>query len=703
MLYQPSGTALDPAFSATPIDTGLDTGAGGSHDVVVQPNDKVLVLGDALVRDSGYYGYMEAVSVKRYNVNGTTDNTFGTDGQVTIPIIGRDGEGDSPSNLLLEPNGDIVVAGSAWVPTAPNGGPGYGGPGQGYFAAVCLNPDGLPMTSFEGTGTATALPGGWADAAAIQPDGRIVLGGEYNGQPALVRLNADGTVDTTYGAAGVATIDMGSGGYGAVEGLAVQPNGEIVAALSTSGRSFDVALVEANGVLDPSFGGSGLVSTSISSSDGFQLDSCYDVAVEANGEIVVGGMAVNGYRSEFALVAYTAEGDVNSTWGQSGAVFTDVGGGGYVTNRRSRANGEYPRRRLEHWRRRHGAHLPSPPMSAARSPSKSPASASGTAAEAITSGRTKTTGCVTPRLSTGISWSSPDQPARHLRQLARRHVLSNDRNRRAEFHALRRCVCRQRRHHGGHGGRRHHRDRQFDLWRRQPDAERRRHAGVVRRQQFFGRGGHRRRRWCWWATMARPAPLDRARSPTTACSLQSYRQPGRRQRDFRRRVRDMDASGSTLTLDAANSYEGDTGVYSGTLAVGNSQAIPTGPNAGIVALFDESTVDLMGQSITLNGLAGFGTVTSSVPGNVTLTVGADDRSSDFCGTLQDGAGTLALVKIGIGDFSLEGTNTYSGTTTIGAGALCVGNGAAAAPLARARSQTTARSTSSAATASSLTT
>ena len=133
----------------------------------------------------------------------------------------------------------------------------------------------------------------------------------------------------------------------------------------------------------------------------------------------------------------------------------------------------------------------------------------------------------------------------------------------------------------------------------------------------------------------------------------------------------------TATLDGANSYAGDTSIYYGTLAVGNSDAIPYGPGHGGVGVGSTSTLDLMGHSITVNGLGGSGTVTSGVAGDITLTVGADDQWSTFDGQIEDGAGSVALTKIGAGTLTLGGLNTYSGVTTISAGTLCVGDGAPA--------------------------
>ena len=56
-----------------------------------------------------------------------------------------------------------------------------------------------------------------------------------------------------------------------------------------------------------------------------------------------------------------------------------------------------------------------------------------------------------------------------------------------------------------------------------------------------------------------------------------------------------------------------------------------------------------------------------------MTTGGDNTSTLFAGTIS-GSGGGALVKIGSGIFTIAGTNTYSGGTTISAGTLQIGNG-----------------------------
>ena len=136
----------------------------------------------------------------------------------------------------------------------------------------------------------------------------------------------------------------------------------------------------------------------------------------------------------------------------------------------------------------------------------------------------------------------------------------------------------------------------------------------------------------------------------------------------------LDAGSGTLTLSAANSFHGFTMFYYGTVCIGNVGAIPSGTGYADVGL--NGVLDLNGYSISLNGINGSGTITNSAAESCTLTVGVNGESSDFGGVIEDGSGGVALTKVGAGTFELLGDNTYSGVTTVSAGQLQVGSGAA---------------------------
>jgi autotransporter-associated beta strand protein len=88
------------------------------------------------------------------------------------------------------------------------------------------------------------------------------------------------------------------------------------------------------------------------------------------------------------------------------------------------------------------------------------------------------------------------------------------------------------------------------------------------------------------------------------------------------------------------------------------------------------TLDLYGVNQTVGDLSGSGAVTNtySLSNTATLTVGSDNTSQTFSGTLQDGAGVLALAMTGSsGSLTLTGTNAYSGGTYVYGGTLIATN------------------------------
>ena len=114
---------------------------------------------------------------------------------------------------------------------------------------------------------------------------------------------------------------------------------------------------------------------------------------------------------------------------------------------------------------------------------------------------------------------------------------------------------------------------------------------------------------------------------------------------------------------------------------GAGEVIPNGAGTGNTVINGDASLDaildLNGQSETLNGLSSAGTLTHAFVQNAlasttsTLTVGDNDQTATYGGTLRNNGGALALTKRGAGTQTLTGANNYTGPTNVNAGSLLI--------------------------------
>ena len=159
-------------------------------------------------------------------------------------------------------------------------------------------------------------------AIAIQPDGEIVVAGRGNADGdddfAVVRYTTAGALDTTFSTDGHLTTDIGSSTEDTAYAVAIDADGKIIAA-GTSGDDFAVVRYTTAGALDTTFSTDGKLTTDIASSS---KDAAHEVFVQTDGKIVVAGVSDD----KFAVVRYTAGGDLDTSFGSDGKMVFDVGG-----------------------------------------------------------------------------------------------------------------------------------------------------------------------------------------------------------------------------------------------------------------------------------------------------------------------------------------------------------------------------------------
>jgi uncharacterized delta-60 repeat protein len=259
-----------------------------------------------------------------FGVAGHLDGNFGSGGKVMTNFTRG---WDAASSLALQPDGKIVVAGSA-------------GDANPRFALARYLRDGTLDASFHGDGRVTTDLTKGSDGAAdvaIQLDGQIVVAG-VAGDPegsdtkfALLRYNPDGTLDANFGKGGQVLTDF-TAGFDVAAGLEIQTDGKIVAAgaateLGEEGQppqtsGFAVARYNPDGTLDSSFGEGGKVITEFSAG----LDQASDLALQVDGKIVAAGVAgAGGQGGVFAVARYNSDGGLDTSFSADGKRTTNFG------------------------------------------------------------------------------------------------------------------------------------------------------------------------------------------------------------------------------------------------------------------------------------------------------------------------------------------------------------------------------------------
>ena len=286
-------------------DGSLDTsfGSGGVVETQIGPFGSAAASVFALQSD-GKILLAGSSAMARYNTTGQLDGTFGSGGIAAIAAA-------SPTAMALQPDGKILIAAGGALPaslTAPVVGlASPAGVISRYSTSGNIDTtfgiSGQTASVAAASAIVVQIAAGCVSTCKILVAGTVVsslsVGGNDTGF-GLVRYSNNGNVDTSFGKrGGVIT------GFAPVKTLAsayalvLQTNGDIVAAGSAGqpsgaqGDDFALARYSSSGVIDPTFGSSGKVTTAF----GTNAAAIYGLAVQSDGKIVAAGLSLQSGQS----------------------------------------------------------------------------------------------------------------------------------------------------------------------------------------------------------------------------------------------------------------------------------------------------------------------------------------------------------------------------------------------------------------------
>lgn len=316
-----------PAFHAAAQDGTIDISFGtngvaklqpgttfeSAAGVAVQTDGKIISVGNKQISVFDTDGI-----VCRQNSDGSLDSTFGTNGYV---FFDYNMFGEFFNKPVILPDGKILVAGSA-SSTYPDV----------DFIVLKLNPDGSFDTDFGDDGIKLIhLDDGEDEAFSIliQPDEKIVLAGYSQASPlvtgrtALVRLNSNGSLDTTFGVDGKVISSAGTASERSSAALLLE-DGSIITAGRVENATLDLLVRKftAAGAVDSSFGTSGHMILN------FKNGSDWATGIQRNpvdGRILISGeYGIPPTKSDALVMAITANGKIDSTYGTYGLSFINI-------------------------------------------------------------------------------------------------------------------------------------------------------------------------------------------------------------------------------------------------------------------------------------------------------------------------------------------------------------------------------------------
>jgi len=281
------------------------------------------IQSDSKIVAAGFFhnGQNLDFALARFGTNGLLDASFGTYGLVTTDFYQGD---NSIRSVVIQNDGKIVASGYAYQDTVPN------------FIIARYNYDGTLDSTFGNNGVSVTQieMASYGFSSAIQSDGKIVVAGtaiysSSNGQDrssiALARYKPDGLLDSTFGVNGILITTIGEISDMA-QSVKIQDDGKIVVAGSSIykegfNKRPEVIIIRytANGEMDKTFGIDGVVVSLVN-----LFSSASEVILDSS-KILVSGSTYDGITEKFLLLKFNEEGVRDSIFGTDGVVTKSIG------------------------------------------------------------------------------------------------------------------------------------------------------------------------------------------------------------------------------------------------------------------------------------------------------------------------------------------------------------------------------------------
>lgn len=285
-----SDGSLDNTFDSDGLTTTVvGTGWSAAHSIAIQSDGKIVA--------AGYCSFAanQDVGLVRYEINGSLDNTFDSDGIVTTDVATKT---DVAFGIKIQTDGKILVSGYAQNISDYD------------FALLRYLDNGDLDKTFDTDGKVlTKIVGSfheYGNCLDIQTDGKIVVAGGTNNSFhdfVLARYLVNGSLDTSFDIDGITHVDYGTGSdEGEALSINIQSDGKIILAGHVAygaDMNFAVLKIKANGSPDSTFDGDGLVTTAFNNKDGAR-----SVAIQSDGKIIAAGGTHDGAQNNFAIARY---------------------------------------------------------------------------------------------------------------------------------------------------------------------------------------------------------------------------------------------------------------------------------------------------------------------------------------------------------------------------------------------------------------